>query len=178
MKKIRNFIPLIVIFTLILTLCAAIFLANSKQNIAKNTQQDSFLLKKNFSIPDLFDKNQKLTLKNLKNDKNRYTIINLFASWCTTCLEEHRNLMKIKNKKDVDFYGIAWNDYSDNVKKFLQTHGNPYDRVFLDGKNEFGRLIALKAIPETLVINQDGLIILRIQGAIDEENLLQILNYL
>lgn len=186
MKKIGAFIPLLILVIIIALASLAIYNSSTKKNIIKEENSQGFNFKKlrypiklpEFSVMDVFDDEKSLSIKDIKNKENRYSIINFFASWCTTCLAEHDALMKLKNNDSVNFYGIAWHDYSANAVEFLTKNGNPFDKVGLDAKGMFTRLIQLKAVPETIVVNPDGYVILRINGNINEVMLYEILNFI
>lgn len=180
MKKTIKFIPLIILLILIILSCLAIYKSNAKQNIINNQNNNSFLLEspiklEEFKIPNLFNENDFFGIDDLRNDENKYSLVNFFASWCTTCLAEHEVLMRLKNEKSINFYGVAWHDHKENSKKYLEKYGNPFNKVGFDGKSVFGKIISLKAVPETLLINSKGEIILRIQGNINEDMIFEIL---
>jgi len=124
MKKFYSFLPLTILLILILASSAAVYNSSTRQNFSKDDLSNSLQTKKfryrlnlpEFSLPLLYDDNKFFTLNDLKNDKNRYSLINFFASWCTTCLAEHNILMRLKNTESINFYGIAWHDFEDSTK--------------------------------------------------------------
>ncbi len=185
MKKISNFLPLIVLLALITLSGLAVYNSSTKQNIGKPELssdlgfiEEKYRVKlREFSLVDLYDDNKNFSLKDLQNDENRYSLVNFFASWCTTCLAEHNVLMRLKNEKSINFYGVAWHDYSKNAIDYLKTNGNPYHKTALDAKGLFTKILNINAIPETLLFDSSGVLVLRFQGNLDEAALSQILEF-
>ena len=118
-----------------------------------------------FSIPDLFDSSKTFSKKDLIG---KYTIINVFASWCSTCRMEHEVLIRMQTEAIADLYGIAWRDIDKNTVKYLQQNGNPFSKVGADNKGIFSKIINLEAVPETWLINPKGKIVLRLKGNLQE----------
>ena len=87
----------------------------------------------------------------------RPRLVNVFASWCLPCAVEAPQLQALKDKGAV-IHGIAIRDTPEKVEAFLGRHGNPFDRI---GNDPSGRmLIAFGAsgVPETYVIDGQGVI--------------------
>jgi len=118
-----------------------------------------------FSIPDLFDSSKTFSKKDLIG---KYTIINVFASWCSTCRMEHEVLIRMQTEAIADLYGIAWRDIDKNTLKYLQQNGNPFSKVGTDNKGIFSKIISLEAVPETWLVNPKGKIVLRLKGNLQE----------
>lgn len=99
------------------------------------------------------------------------TLINLFASWCTPCLAEHPVLKQLKEAGGVTLVGIAWNDTDASIRDFLEKHGDPYDRVYIDHKGNAALPLGVRGIPESFLVDGDGRILYHIAGPIDEATL-------
>ncbi len=84
-------------------------------------------------------------------------VINMFASWCTPCRAEHRQLMALQ-ASGVEIVGVAYKDRADNASGFLTDLGNPYRVVAMDPEGRFGLELGLVGVPETFVIGADGAI--------------------
>lgn len=128
-----------------------------------------------FSLSDLFDENENFSKKDLVG---KYSVINFFASWCTTCRAEHEILLRLQQEKIVDLYGIAWRDIDENTKKFLQKNGNPYKKVAKDGTGLFSKITGIEAIPETVILDEAGNIVMRLQGNLQEFSIDEIKDFL
>lgn len=68
----------------------------------------------------------------------------------------------------MNIYGVAWRDISQNTRKYLEKSGNPYVKVASDNKALFTKLVGVKAVPETLIIDPQGKVILRYSGNLQE----------
>ena len=186
MKKLHRFLPFIILLSFVALISIAIIKSSSKQVVDENQVSNEFeakLLKQKiklpeFSLPDLFDENKSFSIKDLVNNEKKYSIINFFASWCTTCLAEHEALMHLKSENVADIYGVAWRDFGKNTINFLDKNGNPFKKVALDSQGLFTRILGIKAVPETVVVDPAGNVILRYQGNISHETVLEIKNFL
>lgn len=128
-----------------------------------------------FSLPNLYDENATFSKQDLIG---HYSIINIFASWCTTCHAEHPILLRLQDEKIIDVYGIAWRDIDDNTKHFLQKNGNPFNLVATDSKAVFSKFINLMSVPETLIIDPKGTVVMRYRGNLQEFSINEIKRFL
>ena len=178
MKKVKLYLPLIILATILVVAAFAVYKSNIKQNLGKEnflkSQKIRFFDEKS-AIPDLFDGKKQLSLQDLVNKNGKYSLINVFASWCSSCLKEHELLFSIQNYGKIDLIGIAWNDYHENSKKFLKKFGNPYQKVALDSKGYLNKILGVTAIPETFLIDSNGYVIYRHQGVLTDQALRRIL---
>jgi cytochrome c biogenesis protein CcmG/thiol:disulfide interchange protein DsbE len=185
MKKFSNFLPLTILLALIILASLAIYNSSTKQNISKQELTNglnSALLETpieltEFLLPNLFEDEKTLSLTSLKNDENRYSVINFFASWCATCLNEHEYLMKLKNEKSINFYGVSWHDFKDKKIYFLDKNGNPFHEVFADSQGIFTEILGIKSVPETIVVDASGHVVARFLGNINEDIIYEILEF-
>lgn len=190
MKKISNFIPFFILIIFVIIIAFSTYKIKAKQqNIENSSKQNltqnelAFFTKENiqipeFSLPNLYDENDNFSLNDLKG---KYSIINVFASWCTTCRAEHEYLMQLQQEKIVNIYGIAWRDINQNTKTYLEKSGNPFVKTASDNKALFTQIAAISAVPETFIVNREGKIIFRRQGNLEDaslEELKRILNQL
>jgi len=179
----KNFLPFIILSILISLIAISTYKLSNEQNIQDPVEEASeerdysfFKTKiklKNFSLNGLFNQGEKLNGSTIKQDD--FVILNFFASWCTTCIAEHQILLRLQGEKIAKIYGIAWHDISENTKFLLQKHGNPYDKVFVDGKSDLGNIVGIKAIPETMIV-QNGVVIYRYKGNLQDFHIDQIRN--
>lgn len=98
--------------------------------------------------------------------KGHVSLVNVFASWCVVCAEEHPTLMDLSRAKSVALYGIDWKDAPNDGNQWLARNGNPYSRA---GNDENGRVaidLGVSGAPETFVVDKAGRIRFKQIGAI------------
>ena len=96
-------------------------------------------------------------------------LVNFFASWCVACRAEHPILMGLTQSDHVALYGIAYKDKPEAAQKFLDDFGNPYARIGLDQPGRTGIDFGVYGVPETYVVDKQGVIRLRHVGPINAE---------
>lgn len=102
--------------------------------------------------------------------RGRIVLVNMFASWCPPCRDEHPLLRKLAAREGLDIIGIAHRADPD-AAAFLEIHGNPYSRVIRDIRGEISVALAISGLPETLVVSPHGTVKARITGPITPEML-------
>ena len=138
-----------------LVLVIFVFLALRKQDVVV----------KDFILPKLFSDDLLFDTQNLRGETY---IVNIFASWCSTCLAEHEFWIKIKKENsDINLYGIDYLDIKEKAREWLKTNGNPYKDVAFDGNGKMGKHFGLTGVPETFVFGKNGEILLHISGNVD-----------
>ena len=114
-----------------------------------------------------FYSNESVLLTDLFNEK--MSLVNVWASWCITCRQEHQMIMKIANNKDVQLIGINYKDTMADGKKYLEMMGNPFDIIIFDPSGKIGLDLGVYATPETFLVDQQGVILHKHIGAIDSK---------
>ena len=177
LDKVLNHLP-----ALILVLCLVFFgLAINNLTLNKAEANSKNILSSLADAKTLEVKNIKSTTKtdNIleKSALSKLKIINFFSSWCSSCLAEHKILLKLKHETEdkVEIYGIAWRDLPENSNKFILQNQNPYDKILIDGKNLIGKSFAIEGVPETFIIDENGKILYRHSKELDYEQLILIL---
>ena len=99
--------------------------------------------------------------------RGEWSLLNVWASWCTTCLEEHELLMRLS--KQLALYGINHRDTRDEAQNWLQIYGNPYRASAFDEHGNVGIELGVYKVPETFLLDPDGVIRYKHIGALDEE---------
>ena len=97
------------------------------------------------------------------------TIVNVFASWCVPCLQEHPLLMTLAEERGIRLYGINYKDDPAAARRFLGRYGNPYARAGADASGRVAIDFGVYGVPETYVIAGDGKIAYRHVGPLTEE---------
>ena len=86
------------------------------------------------------------------------TVVNVFASWCIPCRDEHPLLVALKEVTGVRLFGINQADAPENARAFLAELGNPYDAVGADRDRRISIDWGVYGVPETFVIDTRGII--------------------
>lgn len=96
-------------------------------------------------------------------------VLNVFASWCPTCREEHKTLMTFAESRMVPVIGVNYQDQAAQAVEYLTRFGNPYKAVGSDPDIVFSRRLGVIGVPTTFVIGKDGWIQKTIPGALTPE---------
>jgi cytochrome c biogenesis protein CcmG/thiol:disulfide interchange protein DsbE len=95
-------------------------------------------------------------------------LVNFWASWCVPCIIEHPQLMRL-SRDGVPVLGINYKDRPEAGAEFLRRHGNPFQRL---GRDEPGRVAidwGVYGVPETYLLDRQGLVRWRFAGPITPE---------
>ena len=103
------------------------------------------------------------------------TLVNIFASWCGPCRQEHPLLAELAKDTRVRLVGINYKDKPENARRFLDDLGNPYAAVGVDANGRTGIDWGVYGVPETFVVGPDGIIRYKFIGPISEEGLAKVL---
>ena len=117
------------------------------------------------------ENNNIISEKIFKDDK--YYLMNIWASWCIPCREEHEFLMELNKDKKIELIGFNYKDNFKNASSFLKDLGNPYDIIVLDKDGTSSIDWGAYGVPESFLIYQDN-IIRRFIGPINNDDLLEI----
>ena len=85
-------------------------------------------------------------------------LINVFASWCFACGEEHPVLMEYSRKFGVPLIGYDYKDQAADAKAWLDEHGNPYHEVLADISGATAIDFGVYGAPETFLVDGQGVI--------------------
>jgi cytochrome c biogenesis protein CcmG/thiol:disulfide interchange protein DsbE len=100
--------------------------------------------------------------------KGRVTIVNVFASWCVTCLAEHPLITKLA-ADGARVYGINHRDKAADAITWLRRHGNPYEAIGADTDARASLEWGVTGVPETFIIDANGKIAYKHAGPITPE---------
>ncbi|SMQ86019.1 cytochrome c biogenesis protein CcmG, thiol:disulfide interchange protein DsbE [Devosia lucknowensis] len=96
--------------------------------------------------------------------KGQPTLVNVFASWCIPCRDEHPLLEAIKAETGVRMFGINHSDAPENARAFLAELGNPYDAIGADRDRRVSIDWGVYGVPETFLVNAEGVIVYKHVG--------------
>jgi periplasmic protein thiol:disulfide oxidoreductases, DsbE subfamily len=97
------------------------------------------------------------------------TVVNVFASWCIPCRDEHPLLEALKADTGMRLYGINHSDAPENARAFLAELGNPYDAVGADRDRRVSIDWGVYGVPETFVVDAAGVITYKHVGPLTPE---------
>ena len=116
-----------------------------------------------FSLPELFDPNRTVTLKELKGAP---FVLNVWGSWCVACRDEHPALSAFAETKRVRVIGYNWKDEPEDAKRWLEQLGNPYFMVLQDIEGRTALDFGIYGAPETFLIDGNGMIVWKHVGVL------------
>ncbi len=85
-------------------------------------------------------------------------LLNVWASWCVSCRQEHPVFMQLARSGEVPIYGLNYKDERDAAIEWLQDFGNPYVMSAHDLNGRVGVDYGVYGVPETYVIDKQGVI--------------------
>lgn len=117
-----------------------------------------------FELPSLTDPGQMLSNEDLKGE---VALLNVWATWCPTCKEEHGFLNRLARDEGVIIYGINYKDEPGKAREWLRRYLDPYRKVILDQDGSLGLDLGVYGAPETYVLDTEGRVRYRHAGAVD-----------
>jgi cytochrome c biogenesis protein CcmG/thiol:disulfide interchange protein DsbE len=117
-----------------------------------------------FELPSLINPSESMGSQNYKD---RAALVNVWATWCPGCRQEHGFLMQLAKEATIPIYGIDWRDNRGEALKWLRDLGNPYDSVGFDGDGRIGIDWGVYGAPETFLIGKDGTVLHKLTGPLN-----------
>ena len=108
-----------------------------------------------FSLPQLHEPGMTLTQKDMQG---KVWLLNVWASWCVSCRQEHPLLVEYAKSGEVEIYGLNYKDQRANALAWLQQFGDPYKASISDIDGRVGIDFGVYGVPETFVIDKQGVI--------------------
>ncbi len=121
-----------------------------------------------FSLPTVADPTRIVSSESLRG---RVYLLNVWASWCTACREEHPILMELSRHKIVPLVGLNYKDKRQDALKWLAELGDPYEMSLSDLNGRVGIELGVYGVPETFLIDQNGIIRYKHIGPISVEDM-------
>jgi cytochrome c biogenesis protein CcmG, thiol:disulfide interchange protein DsbE len=104
--------------------------------------------------------------------KGQVWLLNVWASWCGACKDEHPVLMEMAKTNKIAAYGLDYKDTDAEAQSVLLAQGNPYKAVATDIEGKIGIDFGVYGVPETYIIDKAGVIRYKQIGPITDEILL------
>ena len=108
-----------------------------------------------FQLQQLHQAEQTLTSK---DNLGKVWLLNVWASWCVSCREEHPLLVELAKSGIVPVYGLNYKDQRDDALRWLKQFGDPYTVSIVDPEGRTGIDYGVYGVPETYVIDKNGII--------------------
>ena len=171
MKKVHAFAPLGA-FAALLALCAVPLLKETDPSVAPSALIGRPVPA--FSLPPALSGGKGFGDADLKAD-GRPKLVNVFSSWCLTCAAEQRVLTRLAASDGVPVYGIDYKDERKKVAGWLKRNGNPYRKIGFDGDGRAAIDWGVSRVPETFVVDGEGVVRYRHAGPVTEQDYKDIL---
>lgn len=130
-----------------------------------------------FSLPPVLGRTSGLSDKDLKGE---VSVVNVFASWCVPCRQEHPLIQRLA--REVPVHGLNYKDRPEDAARWLDELGDPYTRTGADIDGRVSIDWGVYGVPETFVIDRDGRIAYKqigpIQPQVLEEKILPLIHKL
>lgn len=103
--------------------------------------------------------------------KGNVSVVNIWASWCPTCRDEHPLLTELNKDNRFKLIGLAYKDEPANSARFLKNHGNAFDAIGMDEDGRVGIDWGVYGAPETFIVDRKGVIRYKHIGALTPTSL-------
>ena len=114
-----------------------------------------------FTLTKLDDGNQKISRDDLLG---KVWMLNVWASWCAPCREEHPLVIDIAQRGLVPVYGLNYKDTAAAATGWLAKLGNPYTATLVDADGRVGIDFGVYGVPETFIIDKQGIVRMKHTG--------------
>ncbi len=119
-----------------------------------------------FDLPHLQSPNQRLSPQSLRG---QVWLLNVWASWCESCRDEHAVLLNFAQQKIAPVYGLNYKDQHQAAIRWLTEAGDPYTASIVDSNGQTGIDYGVYGVPETFVIDRAGIVRYRQAGPITKK---------
>ena len=118
-----------------------------------------------FDLPSLTRENERVGTSSYDG---QMALINVWATWCVGCRQEHGFLMGLASRNELPMYGINWRDNRGDALRWLQQYGDPYIDSAFDADGRVGIDWGVYGAPETFLVNAEGIVVHKHLGPLDE----------
>ncbi len=119
-----------------------------------------------FALPSLEDPARTIALQDMAG---KVWMLNVWASWCVACREEHPLLVAFARRGLVPLYGLNYKDTRPEAQGWLARFGNPYTASLSDTKGLVGIDYGVYGVPETFIIDKQGVVRFKHIGPVTPE---------
>jgi cytochrome c biogenesis protein CcmG/thiol:disulfide interchange protein DsbE len=121
-----------------------------------------------FSLPQLHEPEKTLSRQDLLG---KVYLLNVWASWCVSCRDEQPVLMRLAQTKQVEMYGFNYKDQRDEALRWLKMFGDPFIASISDMDGRVGIDWGVYGVPETFLVDQQGIIRYKHIGPVSQADL-------
>ena len=169
MKKNIFYLSILLFFAFIFTI---FYVGLDKPNFYKPEEVKNKSLEE-FTSTELFS-NKQFNSKDII-EKNNFTLINIWSSWCIPCRSEHAILMDLSEKTDLNIIGLNYKDKKNNAIKFLDELGDPFPKNLIDPDGIISISLGAYGVPESFLLNNKSRIIRKYIGPLTSDNISEII---
>ncbi|MFV2057410.1 MAG: DsbE family thiol:disulfide interchange protein [Thiohalomonadales bacterium] len=124
-----------------------------------------------FSLQQLQDMEKTFSNKDMLG---KVWLLNVWASWCVACRQEHPLLVQMARMGEIPVYGLNYKDAPSAARAWLEEHGDPYQLSVVDFEGKTGIDYGVYGVPETFVIDKKGIIRHKVIGPLTTTELREV----
>tara|TARA_Y100000590_G_scaffold395958_1_gene476308 strand:+ start:134 stop:652 length:519 start_codon:yes stop_codon:yes gene_type:complete len=170
----KNKTIIIIIISFFIFVFLIFYKGLNNSNTYKPSKNENKIIPK-FSAYSFFE-NKLINSENIFNKKKFY-LLNIWASWCMPCRDEHPFIMSLKENDKLEIIGLNYKDNDKKAKKFINDYGNPFSKILLDKDGTRAIEWGAYGVPETFLIFENK-IIKKYIGPLNSESILEIQNFI
>ena len=87
-----------------------------------------------------------------------FRLVNVWASWCSACVQEHELLLELTKSGVISVIGINYRDQAEDAISWLYELGNPYEKIIVDSRGELCVDLGVYGAPESFLVDPEGII--------------------
>jgi len=120
----------------------------------------------NFALPQLHHPDK---IVNVTDMRGQVWLLNVWASWCVSCRDEHATLLSLSQRNLLPIIGLDYKDKRSDALDWLDSFGNPYTYSIMDKDGRVGIDFGVYGVPETFLIDRKGSIRYKVIGPLTPE---------
>lgn len=167
--KARFVLPVIVFVAMVGSFALVLYQINQGRDIRHVPSPLIGKAVPDFELPLLSDPAQTFSSRQLAD--GRVSLVNVWASWCVSCRQEHDLLVEISRTRDVPIIGINYKDVRADALRWLHDLGDPYEASIFDNEGRAAIDWGVYGTPESFIVDQQGIIRYKLVGPMTAETL-------